>query len=76
MVLIKNVAWGETNVGQDVADWYQINWTDSSHQSYLIDGEVRKVTTKIEEIKLKNKASIFDTVRYTDWGPVVTEKNK
>ena len=70
----KNVAWGETNVGQDVADWYQINWTDSSHQSYLIDGEVRKVTTKIEEIKLKNKASIFDTVRYTDWGPVVTEK--
>jgi len=32
-------AWGITNVGQDVADWYKITWTDTTRTHYWLDGE-------------------------------------
>ncbi|RMF03832.1 MAG: penicillin acylase family protein, partial [Bacteroidetes bacterium] len=36
-------AWGITNVGQDVLDWYRIAWTDSTHNHYWLDGEATPV---------------------------------
>lgn len=67
------IAWGETNVGHDVADWYRIQWTDSSHSAYMLDGRVVEVDYKIEEIKVKNKPSLWDTIKFTYWGPVAAE---
>ena len=69
----EHIAWGETNVGHDVADWYQIQWVDSNKTTYLLDGKSMKVDYKIEEIRVKNQTTIFDTVKYTCWGPVVAE---
>lgn len=67
------IAWGETNVGHDVADWYRIAWTDTTRKSYTIDGKTLQVTYRVEEIKVKNQTSILDTVTYTAWGPIVKD---
>lgn len=68
-----HIAWGVTNVGQDVLDWYKIQWTDDTKEAYIIDGHVQKVQKIVEVIRVKGQAPIYDTVRYTSWGPVVYE---
>ncbi len=68
-----SIAWGETNVGQDVADWYKLKWTDASMQSYELDGKIVNVDYRYERIKVKGKPDVTDTVKYTVWGPVVVD---
>ena len=68
-----SIAWGETNVGQDVADWYKLKWTDESMQSYELDGKMVSVHYRYEKIKVKGKPDVTDTVKYTVWGPVVVD---
>lgn len=70
----ENIAWGETNVGHDVADWYRIQWADENHGTYMLDGRKIPVTIKVEEIKVKNEKTIYDTVKYTSWGPVPVDE--
>lgn len=67
----ENIAWGMTNVGQDVSDWYKIAWADSAHSAYLLDGKTQPVEWRVEEIGIKGKPALRDSVRYTVWGPVV-----
>jgi penicillin G amidase len=68
----QHMAWGITNVGVDVSDWYRIKWTDATKSAYLIDNQPIKTETRVEEIFVKNRpAPLRDTVRYTSWGPVV-----
>ncbi len=67
----ENIAWGETNVGHDVMDWFKIKWTDDKKDTYLLDGKETKVTWRVEEIKVKGGEIILDTVKYTVWGPIV-----
>lgn len=67
----ENLAWGVTNVGHDVADWYRLQWTNAERTKYSLDGEIREVQRKPEVINIKGKAPLLDTVRYTVWGPVV-----
>ncbi|MBI5917109.1 MAG: penicillin acylase family protein [Bacteroidetes bacterium] len=72
----ENTAWGETNVGQDVLDWYQINWTDAAKTSYQYDGGVKAAKIVVDSFKIRGKdALVYDTVRWTEWGPVVYESN-
>lgn len=66
----QNIAWGVTNVGSDVLDWYQIKFKDDSHQEYLYDGKWEKTTNRIEKIKIRNGSTLSDTVYYTLHGPV------
>lgn len=66
----EDIAWGETNVGQDVEDVFVIEWTDKNKTKYLLDGKEVPCTFRIEEIKVKGGKTIIDTVRYTYWGPV------
>ena len=69
----EHVAWGMTNVGQDVADWFRVKWVDETKSQYYLDN--KKVDTEyvIEEYKLKNGSIIYDTIKWTYWGPVVHE---
>ncbi len=64
-------AWGVTNVGHDVVDWYKINWTDAKKEKYLVDGKEESAALKVEAYKVKGQETVYDTVRYTRWGPVV-----
>jgi Protein related to penicillin acylase len=64
-------AWGVTNVGHDVVDWYKIKWTDAKKEKYLFNGQEKAAELKIESYEVKGQGTVYDTVRYTHWGPVV-----
>jgi penicillin amidase len=69
----ENIAWGETNVGHDVSDYYTVAWTDENRTSYMLDGKATKATLKIESYTVKGMKEVLDTVRYTAWGPIVDD---
>jgi penicillin G amidase len=68
----KDVAWGMTNVGSDVFDFYQIKFKDKTQTEYQYDGQWRPVTIKVNEFSVKGEAkAVLDTVRYTHHGPIL-----
>ncbi|HPH19737.1 MAG TPA: penicillin acylase family protein [Haliscomenobacter sp.] len=70
----EHIAWGQTNVGQDVLDWYAIKWADNERQRYHFDGGTRQVEIREEEIKVLGKPEpVKIQVKYTHWGPLVFE---
>ena len=72
-----HIAWGSTNSGQDVLDWYRINWADSTRHRYKLDGKMTEATLRPEVIDIRGAYPITDTIRYTYWGPVThTDEHK
>ena len=69
----KQVAWGVTNVGADVLDFYQIRFKDASRREYWHDNRWKPVNRRIETIKVKGKPDVIDTVLYTHHGPIMYE---
>ncbi len=69
----EDIAWGVTNVGRDVRDWYTIEWKDETKQQYKLDGKWVDTEFRIETIKNRGGEPILDTVKWTYWGPVVYE---
>ncbi len=66
-----SIAWGVTNARRDVVDWYEISFKEDDKSKYQLDGEWVDTETVIEEIKIKGEPAFFDTVYYTQWGPVM-----
>lgn len=66
----ENVAWGVTNGGTDVMDWYEIKFKDSNKNEYWYDGKWQSTTKIVEEIKIRDKEAILESVIYTHHGPV------
>ncbi len=66
----QHVAWGITNVGADVTDWYKITFRDASQQEYAYENGWRKTKRKIEHISIKGGGILSDTVLYTHHGPI------
>ena len=71
----EDIAWGETNVGQDVTDMFLIKYTDETLNEYWLDGEKKRIEFKVEEIKVKGGNTVLDTMRYTYWGPIIKHSN-
>lgn len=72
----EDIAWGVTNGGRDVRDWFSIQFKDDSHDEYLVDGKWEKTNKKIEHYFVKNSPKeFFDTVLYTRYGPIVFDKS-
>ncbi len=69
------IAWGVTNAGRDVKDWYKLRFTDKSRREYIYDESVRPTHTEVEEIKIKGAPSFYDTILYSHYGPVVYDRN-
>lgn len=65
-----SIAFGFTNAGRDVRDFYEIKFKDESKREYWFNKEWKKTELRIEEIKVKGKPSVMDTVAYTIFGPV------
>lgn len=63
----ENVAWGVTNAGRDVKDYYTIELDGST---YRIGDSLYQAVPRIEEVKVRNNESIIDTVWYTAYGPI------
>ncbi|HTL10261.1 MAG TPA: penicillin acylase family protein [Chitinophagaceae bacterium] len=64
-------AFGVTNAGRDVRDYYSISFKDGSRREYKYNGQWMPTNLRIEEIKIKGKPSFVDTVAYTIFGPVI-----
>ena len=72
----EEIAWGFTNAGHDVRDWYAVRWTDADKTAYQYDGAVKQAELHIESIQVKGlDQPVLDTVRYTVWGPVPNVKS-
>ncbi|SEL11137.1 penicillin acylase family protein [Parapedobacter koreensis] len=70
----KNIAWGVTNVGSDVMDFYRIAFKDTTRSEYWHDGQWKSTTMHIETFKLKGGKMVYDTLYYTHHGPIVYHK--
>lgn len=70
-----NCAWGVTNGGRDVRDYYEIKFKDDSRSEYWFDSAWKKTVFRIETIKVKDSANYVDTVAYTVFGPVMYDKS-
>ena len=66
----ENIAWGVTNVGRDVLDWYKIKWTDENKEAYWLDDKKVNVEKRIENILVKGSPIVTDTVKFTHFGPI------
>lgn len=70
----ENIAWGITNSGRDVLDWYKVRFKDNTKSEYAFDNNWEKTTKRAEIIKVRNDEPIVDTIIYTHHGPVVEKK--
>ena len=68
-------AFGFTNGGRDVRDYYEIKFRDESRKEYWFNNEWTKTVFCYETIKIKDKPDFIDTVAYTFFGPVMFDKN-
>ena len=66
-------AWGFTNTGSDVMDWYALDLRKSGQNvEYRYDGAWRQAKPRIERIEVKGGETVTDTVYYTHHGPIVS----
>ncbi len=66
----QDIAWGVTNVGMDVSDFYQIDWIDTRGTTYNLDGQPIEVEVQEELYHVKHESPVSDTLKFTHWGPV------
>lgn len=70
-----SIAWGVTNAGRDVRDWFAIKFKDATRNEYEYNGKWIKSEKKIEKHLVRGKGVIDDEVVYTKFGPVVFDQN-
>ena len=68
-------AWGFTNGGRDVRDYYEIQFKDESRQQYLFNNEWKQTTWRIDTLKIKGRTDMIDSVAYTLFGPVMYDNS-
>ncbi|HSN62084.1 MAG TPA: penicillin acylase family protein, partial [Ferruginibacter sp.] len=70
-----SAAFGFTNGGRDVRDYYEIQFKDDSRAFYWFNTEWKKTEFRFEQIKIAGKPTFIDTVAYTVFGPVMYDKS-
>ena len=70
-----SIAWGVTNAQRDVKDYYEIKFKDKTKSEYWFNGQWVKDSLRKETIKIKGGATIYDTVAYTVFGPVMYDES-
>lgn len=70
-----SIAWGVTNGGRDVRDYYEIKFKDNTRQEYWYDSSWNQTAFRYEEIIVKDSLPYYDTVAYTVFGPVMYDKS-
>ena len=66
-----NCAWGITNAGRDVRDYYSIKFKDESRKEYWFNKEWKAAEMRIDTIRVRGQEPIYDTVAYSVFGPVM-----
>jgi penicillin amidase len=68
-------AFGLTNGGRDVRDYYTIQFKDKTRKQYWFNGQWKNTEFRMERIKVKDQSDFIDTVAYTVFGPVLFDKD-
>lgn len=66
-----SIAWGVTNSQRDVKDYYAIKYKDAQRKEYWFNNEWKSTQLRVEAIKVKGGETVYDTVAYTVFGPVM-----
>ena len=69
-----SIAWGVTNSGRDVKDYYELKFKDSSMKEYLFDGNWKAAEMRTEKIKVRDSADVVEQIAITDFGLVMYDK--
>ncbi len=69
-----SIAWGVTNAGRDVLDYYDIQFKDSTLSEYLYNGAWTKAEYRKEVIKIKGKPDSVENIALTVFGPVMYDR--
>ena len=70
-----SIAWSETNAQRDLVDWFKITFQDRKRDKYLLDGRWMDSNKRIEAFHVRDQSVFYDTVVYTQWGPVTYDEN-
>ncbi len=72
-------AFGFTNGGRDVRDYYEINFKDDSRAEYSFNGQWMPTRFRIDTITIRGKKAFIDSVAYVqlgnDWCPVMYDRS-
>lgn len=71
----EHIAFGVTNGGRDVRDYFEIKFNDDSRTEYWFDSSWHPTTFRKEIIKVKGLPDYIDSVAYTNMGPVMYDKS-
>ena len=66
-----SLAWGVTNAGRDVLDFYEIKFKDSTENEYWYNGKWNTAEKRTEVIKVKDSADVVEQIPMTVWGPTM-----
>jgi penicillin amidase len=66
-----SLAWGVTNAGRDVLDYYELKFKDSTQKEYWFNGNWQATTNRQEIIKVKDSADVVENIAMTHWGPAM-----
>ena len=69
-----NIAFGFTNAGRDVKDYYEIKFKDRSKAQYWFNNQWKDSRLRIEHITVRGKPEVLDTVAYTVFGPAMYDQ--
>ena len=67
----ESVAWGVTNAGWDVRDWYRITTSPEHPGKYAYEGGWEDLLMRVETIHVKGGEDVLDTVWSSHHGPMV-----
>lgn len=65
-----SIAWGVTNAGRDVKDYYSVTFDGEGSNNYKVGEETLTAEKRVETIKVRGENDVIDTVLYTVYGPV------
>ncbi|NCI47104.1 penicillin acylase family protein [Sediminibacterium soli] len=66
-----SIAWGVTNAGRDVLDYYEMQFRDSTMSEYWFNGAWVKAEHRKEVIRIKGKPDKVEEIAMTVFGPVM-----
>ena len=66
-----SIAWGVTNAGRDVIDYYDMQFKDASLNDYWFNGKWEKAAHRKEVIKVKGGDDQVENIAMTVFGPVM-----
>lgn len=64
-------AWGITNAERDVRDYYTIKFKDEARREYWFNGKWATADQRVDTIRVRDAATVYDTVATTVFGPVM-----